>query len=117
MNEDPAALIFFAYFIIWAILAVGSWLHVRSRPNSQEKKKWFDRWCIIGGVFVTGSICLILVVWKEYLGIPLFFAVGVAITVLNVRNTYFCDACGKRAFSQNWFSKAFYCPHCGTQLR
>jgi DNA-directed RNA polymerase subunit RPC12/RpoP len=117
MKEDPAAPVFVAYFLIFAILAVGSWLHIRSRPTPHEKKRWFDRWCIIIGAFVTGSVCLILVIWERYIGIPLFIAAGIGITIMNLRNTYYCASCGKRSFSQNWFCKTFHCPHCGTKLK
>jgi Na+/H+ antiporter NhaD/arsenite permease-like protein len=117
MKEDPASPMFLAYLVGWVVLAVGSWLHVRSRPTPQEKKRWSDRWCILAGIFVTVFMCLILVVWKQYVGIPIFLAAGIGITLLNLRNTYYCESCGKRSFAQNWFSKTFHCPHCGTQLK
>jgi cytochrome bd-type quinol oxidase subunit 2 len=117
MKENSDGLIFLVYMILWGILAMWSWLHIRSRPTSQEKKKWFDRWCIIAGAFVVGVMCLILVMWKQYSGIPFVLAGGIGITMLNLRNTYYCGSCGKRAFLQNWFSKAFHCPHCGERIR
>lgn len=117
IKEDPAAPCFLAYFIIGTILSVGSWLHIRSRPTPQGKKRWFDRWCIFNGIFVAGFMCLILVIWKHYVWIPLFLAAGLGITFLNLRHTYFCGSCGKRSESQKWFSDTFHCPHCGTQLR
>jgi glucan phosphoethanolaminetransferase (alkaline phosphatase superfamily) len=115
-TEDPASPYFEAYIIIWVILAISSWLKIRSCGTPQEKKKWFDRLCIIMGIFVTGFICAILVIWKQYLGIPLFAAFGIGIAYLNIRNTFFCT-CGKQSLSQNWFSKSFHCPHCGEKLR
>lgn len=117
MKEDPPSPVFLAYVLCWVVLAVWSWLHIRSRPTPQEKKKWFDRWCIIVGAFVMGFMGLIAVMWKLYILMPLFLAVGVGIVTLNLRNTYFCGSCGKRAFSQNWFSKTFHCPHCGERLK
>ena len=117
MKEDPAALMFSAYFIVWAVLVIASWVHVRSRSTPQEKKKWYDRWCIITGIVVTGWICLILLIWKQYIGIPLLLAGGIAITLLNLRNTFYCGSCGKQSHSQTWSSKLFHCPHCGVQLK
>jgi Na+/H+ antiporter NhaD/arsenite permease-like protein len=117
MKEDPTPPVFFVFFVIWAILAIGSWLHIRSRPTPQEKKKWSDRWCIIVGIFVIGSMCLISADWGQYMSIPLFLVAGIGIAFLSLRNTYYCTSCGKRSFSQNWFSKTFHCPHCGTQLK
>lgn len=67
-------------------------------------------------LFVTGFGCVLLVMWNQVYGIPLFVGVGMAIVYLNIRNTYFCS-CGKRSLSQNWFSKSYHCPHCGEKLR
>ena len=117
MKVDPAAPVFVAYFIVWAVLAIVSSLHIRSRQTPQEKKKWFDRWCLVSAAFATGSVCLILVLWKQYFGIPLFLAAGIGITILNLRNTFYCTSCGKRSRPQNWFANTFYCPHCGAQLK
>jgi hypothetical protein len=88
MKPDPAATYFPYYFVIWALLGISSWLWIRSRQTPQEKKKWFDRFCIVIGMFVTGFICFTLVLWKQYFGIPIFLAAGVAITILNLRNTF-----------------------------
>jgi predicted RNA-binding Zn-ribbon protein involved in translation (DUF1610 family) len=116
-TEDLTALCFVAYFIVWGILAVGSWLKIRSCPTPQEKKKWSDRLCVVVGIFVTASMCFFLVLWRQYIGIPIFVAAGVAITFLNLRGTLYCGSCGKRSSSQNWFSSSFHCPHCGHKLK
>jgi predicted RNA-binding Zn-ribbon protein involved in translation (DUF1610 family) len=116
MRIDPSTC-FPYYFVVWALLGVFSWLWVRSRPTPQEKKKWSDRSSMISGVFVTGFICFILILREQYFAIPFFLAVGIVIVVLNRRNTFYCDACGKYSFTRNPFSSSFHCPHCGHRLR
>jgi hypothetical protein len=117
MKPDPAAPYIPLYFIGWAFLAIFIWLWIRSRPTPQEKKLWSDRMSIILGVFVTGFICFILMLWKQYSGIPIFVAFGALIVYLNVRNTFYCESCGKRSTSHNWFTRSFHCPHCGHKLQ
>ena len=71
---------------------------------------------IITGVFVIGFICFVLV-WIWNIAIRILVASGVLIAYLNVRNTFYCDSCGKRSTSHNWFTRSFHCPHCGYKLR
>ena len=114
MKPDPAAPYFPLYFIGWAFLAVFTWLWIRSRPTAQEKKLWSDRMSIIGAVFVGGFMCFALALWKQYFAIPIVAGVVTLIAYLNVRNTFYCESCGKRSSSsQNSFADSFHCPHCG----
>jgi predicted RNA-binding Zn-ribbon protein involved in translation (DUF1610 family) len=115
MNPDPAAGHFPYYFAVWAMLAVFSWLWIRTRPTPREKKRWSDRVTVLGSVFVTGFI-FVLILWKQYAAIPIFIAVGALIGFLNLRNNFYCDDCGKRSQARS-LSSSFYCPHCGHQLR
>jgi predicted RNA-binding Zn-ribbon protein involved in translation (DUF1610 family) len=117
MNSGPAVSYFPLYFAGWAFLAIFSWLWIRSRPTPQEKKLWSDRMSIIAAVFVTGFICFVLVLWRQYAAIPIAAASGALIAYLNVRNTFYCDACGKRSTSHIWFTRSVHCPHCGHKLR
>ena len=118
MKADPAAPYFPFYFVGWALLALFTWLWIRSRPTAQEKKLWWDRMSIIGAVFVGGFLCFTLALWKQYFAIPICAGFITLIAYLNVRNTFYCGSCGKRASSsQNWFADSFHCPHCGHKLR
>ena len=118
MKPDPAAQYFPFYCAGCAILALSSWLWVRSRPTPQEKKLWSDRTSIIGDVFVVGFMCFFLVLWRQYIAVPIFIAFGVFIAYLNIRNMFYCDSCGKRSTSSyGWSTRSFHCPHCGHKLR
>jgi hypothetical protein len=47
----------------------------------------------------------------------LFLIPAVALmTFLNLRNTKFCDACGKTLINQNPFSPPAFCSKCGAAL-
>jgi hypothetical protein len=118
MKNDPAAGYFPIYFVIWVVIAIVSTLVVRTRKTASEKKKWSDRFSIIIGIFVTGFITFILILWKAYIGIPLFIAAGLIIGYANIKNAFYCDKCNKRSVNPRWFSSgSFYCPHCGHKLR
>jgi DNA-directed RNA polymerase subunit RPC12/RpoP len=118
MTRDITAVAFVCYVVLWVALAIGSWWMIRRQPTPQDKKRWSDRVALTAGVFVTGFICFFIILWKQYVVLPVFIAVGVLITFLNVRNTFYCDNCGKRSLSQKWFSSGpVHCPYCGHQLR
>ncbi len=113
MRHDPAAPYFPIYFIIWALLGLIGTLWIRSRPTPQEKKKWFDRFVIVMGIFIAGFTCFVAVLWKQYLIIPFVLVAGSVISILNIRNVRYCEECGKKSSSRT----SSYCPHCGHYLK
>jgi hypothetical protein len=117
MTPDPVEPYVPIYLIGVAAIGIGSWVLIRSRATAKEKKKWADRAVIVSGVFVIGFSCFMLVMWKHYFWLPIAIGAGVLISYLNIRNTFYCDRCGKRSFCQIWFSDTFHCPHCGNKLR
>ena len=118
MKNDPAAGYFPIYFVIWAFIAILSTLIIRSRKSASDKKKWSDIFSIIMGIFVIGFMTFILILWGGYIALPFVWGFGFLIGYANLKNSFFCDKCGKRSLNQKWFSSgAFYCPHCGRQLR
>ena len=116
MKPDPAGQYFPFYLVGWAFLAIFTWLWIRSRPTPQEKKLWSDRMAIIVAVFVTGFMSFVLVSWRQYSSIPIFVAFGALITYLNIRNTRYCESCGRRVRSLSWFTRSAHCPYCGNKL-
>lgn len=119
MKPDPAAVYFPYYFGVWALLGLVSYGLINSQPTAQEKKKWSDRLSVIMGIFVVGFACFVMILWKQYAGIPIAIAAGIGIGYLTLHCTFYCDSCGKRSQSQNWFSpqSEFHCPHCGHKLK
>jgi hypothetical protein len=117
MNPDPAAPIFIVYIVIWIALAIGSTVHLRSLRNPKDKKKWVDRYTLIVGAFVIGTMCIISILWENYTIMPLFVIFGAVIVFLNLRCSFYCDSCSKRSRMQNPFASTFHCPHCGHKLK
>ena len=118
MKADPAAPYFPIYFVGWALLAVFTWLWIHSRPTAEKKKLWWDRMSIMAAVFVGGFMCFALALSKQYIAIPICVGFAALIAYLNVRNTFYCESCGKRSSSSlHWFADSFHCPHCGHKLR
>ena len=119
MKENVTVPLLVFYFCGWVLIGLVSWVLIKSRSTPKEKKVWFDRMSVTMGIFVVGCMCLGAVLWKQYVIIPFFVGFGALTGYLNVRFTFFCDRCGKKSTSQNWFSPkaAFHCPNCGNQLR
>ena len=111
MNRDPAAFIFIVYFVVWTVLAIISTVHLRTLRNPKDKQKWSDRYTLIVGGFVLGTMCTISVLWKQYTMIPVFLLVGGLIAFLNLRCSFYCESCGNRSRMQNPFASIFYCSH------
>ncbi|HEY4081017.1 MAG TPA: hypothetical protein VGM81_09990 [Burkholderiaceae bacterium] len=110
-NQAPQG--FPAFFVIWAILAIGFSAFFYLNPNAALKRKVWPFAVIAAGLI------FIAFVWTS--GIPheglLFMAPVVAlITWINIRTMKFCDACGKTARAQNPFTPPKFCSKCGAPL-
>jgi DNA-directed RNA polymerase subunit RPC12/RpoP len=111
------------YFVIWAIAGLGGWFYVNRRPTVPLRRLWWRRYVIGFGALVYAMMIVMLdanpqaprraVVAASLVLLP-FFAL---ITWLNLRNTYFCQACGARTRNANFFSKPYtHCPKCGAKF-
>lgn len=104
----------FSVFIgTWVILGLISFLAFFKGKNAKLKRKLWPP-------FVIGTATL-FVIFIALMGFPLntFFVMGpmlVLITILNLRNTKFCDSCGQTIINQNVFVKPEYCSKCGAKL-
>src|SRR5437868_4794178 len=71
------------------------------KKDAQFKHKWMPRYAILIGLLFI--LMLYGIPWQV---IAFFIAPSIAlITFLNIRNTKFCDACGKTLYNHMWFSK------------
>lgn len=59
---------------------------------------------MIFGSFVT----LTILAWRQPFALVIFVPAIVLITFLNLRFTFFCDACGKMSHFQQWFSSTYH---------
>jgi ribosomal protein L37E len=113
VSEHTGGLLWFIWFVSSVIIGLVSLVFFRMYPDVNLKRR-FHRWFTIA----YGAAFFLLIVLS--LGaspfILLFGTAIVVITYLNIRNTVFCDACGKTTYNHGWFSKAEYCAKCGARL-
>lgn len=97
------------------IIGLISWLYFRGNTNIDLKRR-FHKWSAI--VYGAMFFLLIAITFVGRLSpILLFFGAAIALlTYLNIRNTVFCNACGKVTYFNMWFSKIEYCAKCGEKL-
>jgi hypothetical protein len=114
MNRPGDGVLVPAFFVLWAVLGVGSALFFWLNRDAALKRKVFPPLMIGAGVIFIGFIWLT--------GAPtqfLFIAIPavVLISFLNIRGMKFCDSCGRTIHSQNPFSPAEFCSKCGAKLQ
>jgi len=117
MKPDPMAPYFPVFMVTWVAFGIGSWLWIRTRPSADEKHLWHRRVTIASGFVFGAFITFTLFQWHQPFALLIFLPFLVLITFLNLRFTFFCDACGKMSHSQQWFSSTYHCPKCGHKLR
>ena len=117
MKPDPMAPYFPVFMVTWIGLGIASWVWIRSRPSVDEKRLWYRRVTIAAGVIFGAFITFTLAQWHQPFALLILLPAIVPITFLNLRITFFCNACGKMTRSHNSFSATYYCPRCGHQLR
>jgi hypothetical protein len=105
------------FMVAWVALGIGSWLFIRSRPSVDEKRLWHRRITIGSGVLFGLFLAYTFVAWRQPFVMFIFLPFLGLIIYLNLRFTFFCDACGKTSHSQQWFSSSYHCPSCGHKLR
>jgi hypothetical protein len=106
-----------ALFIVWivsgVVVSLLSLLYFRGGKNVRLKRQFYKWWGVAYGTMFFFLIALSGMPWP----VLLFFGAFIAlITYLNIRNTTFCDVCGKTVYNHMWFSRIEYCAKCGAKL-
>lgn len=114
MPNDPVAVYAPYFMVLWAVWCLGVWLWLRSRPTVEQKRLWHRRLNLGSGVLFG---LFMVVLSFQVPPVLIFLPFNGLITWLNLRFTFYCDACGKRSYSQQWFSSTYHCPNCGHKLR
>jgi len=95
------------------ISAVGYWLFHKNR-DAAFKRRWWPWFIIMGDLLVLG------IVWRMHLPMPVYGIMipsVLAVTMANLRNVKFCNACGRTILMKSTSSgQIAYCPYCGTRL-
>jgi Na+/proline symporter len=113
ISESTGGLLWIIWFASSVLIGLGSVAYFRMYPDINLKRR-FHRWFTIA----CGAGFFLLIILSMGVSPPLllFSAAIVVITYLNLRNTIFCDACGKTTYNYSWFSKIEYCARCGARL-
>jgi ribosomal protein L37E len=113
ISESTGGLLWIIWFASSVLIGLGSVAYFRVYPDINLKRR-FHRWFTIA----YGAGFFLLIILSMGVSPPLLlFGAGIAvITYLNLRNTIFCDACGKTTYNYSWFSKIEYCARCGARL-
>lgn len=105
---DGSAPLFFVFF---ATAGAGGLFFLLSR-NAPLKRRLWPAWIVL--------VVLTFLAFAWGLvgpAAPLLLLVPVAVIIfLNLRNVRFCDACGLTVFNAGPFSRAKFCPGCGSAL-
>jgi hypothetical protein len=116
-SARPPLVPFPMFMVFWIGLGVGSWILIARLPTPKAKKRWSDRLSIIAGIIFFAFLFTQFSPTKGSFGLFIMGPAIALITWLNVRNTYFCDKCGKRSLDRNWFGDTYSCPHCGNKIK
>jgi hypothetical protein len=112
ITESTIGLLWIVWFAGCILIGVAGVFYLRTNPNASLKRQ-FHRWWTIG--CGAGFFLLILLSLGFSLTLLFFGAAIAVIAYVNIRNTTFCDACGK-ATNHLWVRKIEYCARCGAKL-
>jgi hypothetical protein len=106
---------FFYFWVFWMLLGLSGFLFFQFNKNTALKKKLFPVLTIVTGV-IFGAYVLFVTGFEFHWFQLIFFGMIALITFLNIRNTTFCDTCGKMIYNNTLFSKQEFCSKCGANL-
>lgn len=108
------------YFAATVLMALVTFFHMRSLPSAASKRLWWKRYSIGGPIaWLFLMVFVVASTGSRNFVIPMIFLCVpfvALISWLNIRNTYFCENCGKRTTSRNPFVRLVYCPRCGAKF-
>jgi DNA-directed RNA polymerase subunit RPC12/RpoP len=116
-SAQPPLVSFSTFMIIFVGLGLGSWFFIMRLPTTQAKKFWNDRISILMNVLFFGFLCTQFIPTGNYSFLVVTVPFLAVIAWQNVRNTYFCEKCGKRSYNSEWLGNTYNCPNCGNKLR
>ncbi len=102
------------FMVFWLTLGLVSFLFFHFNRNVKVKKIIFPVFVVIVGI-IFGSFVGFM---SDFSPQTLLFMIPavVVITILNIRNTQFCNNCGKTNYSKSAYSKPKFCSSCGANL-
>ena len=107
---------FIVFMVVWVLLGLGSFLFFHFNRNAALKRQVWPAFIIAVGLIFGGFVYFSTGRQQPrvlYLMVPALLL----ISFLNIRQTRFCDSCGKTLYRQPIFSRTQFCPHCGAELK
>jgi hypothetical protein len=125
MNNNQIELLLMVTMILFAIVTavgMGIGLYFQFSRNAAFKRRWFTRVCALWmTVFLILSNTMVVLRTRDLKSLR-FLVVEVPfvalILYLGVKNTRFCDHCGRTVNNPQWPFRRVgrYCPYCGAEL-
>jgi hypothetical protein len=105
---------FIVFMVFWLLLGLASFLFFQFNRNAALKRRVWPPFMIIIGVIFAAFLWHVTNGYSEAL---LFMVPAIVIiSILNIRLTRFCDACGRTLHAQPFCSRPAFCKYCGTKL-
>ena len=112
--ENTRGTLLIIFFASWVIVRLIGWLYFLGNKNIELKRRFY-KWSFI--VYATMFFFLVAPGSDSPPFVLLFLGAAIAWVVYrNIRNTIFCNACGKVYYYKGLFNKIKYCPKCGAKL-
>ena len=111
--ENTIGLLWIIWFGSFVVIGLVSIPYFRTYPDVNVKRH-FHRWWTIG--YGATFFLLVALSMGASSSLVLFGAFIAVIIYLNIRNTTFCEACGKSVYNHFLATKPEYCARCGARL-
>ena len=110
---DPQAL-FFVFIAVWAVLGIGGAMFFTRSRDAALKRRLYPVFLIGAALVFAGFV--IAVTKGAGIGPVLMIPILIVIVALNLRQTKFCDACGRTVRGSSPTALPKFCLHCGAPL-
>jgi hypothetical protein len=114
MNSPGSYHAFQLFMGVWVALVLGSMAFFSFNKNTALKRR------VLPYFVIFTSVLFIIFVWATGAPAQVFYVFIPAVALIgfiNIRNTKFCDSCGRRNYGPNLFSPARFCSKCGAPLK
>ena len=108
MKPDAA---FPVFFFLWILLCVAVWTFYW-KGSLEAKRRWHPRIAVGIPVLFLGLIAI-----AAPFGLAMAIPAVAVISLINLKSTRFCPACGRTLFQSSPWSAMNFCPKCGASLR
>ncbi|MDQ3819992.1 MAG: hypothetical protein M3362_20275 [Acidobacteriota bacterium] len=113
IDERIGGALWIIWFVSSVVISVGALLYFRRNKNVRLKRQ-FHKWFQIA--YATMFFFLIALSGMPWPVLLIFGSIIALIAYFNIKNTIFCEACGRTVYNHMWVGRAEYCAKCGAKL-